>query len=257
MSYRIAVAGKGGVGKTTLAALIIRALHERTGRIVMAVDADPNSNLGEMLGVRVERTLGQLREDFMRQIDSLPTGVSKQEYLGQQMRLAMVEGKGFDLLSMGRPEGRGCYCYINNMLRTLLDNAMDSYEYVVIDNEAGMEHLSRRTTSHMDLLLLVSDATTIGVRTASRLLGLAKEMELEVKSIALAINGIRGQIHSSVEETVQRVSTDATFMIPFSQQIYDISLEGKSVWDLSGSDPAFHAVRSMLDSVLRFINIGH
>jgi len=141
MSGRIAIAGKGGVGKSTIAALLVRALHERTGKIIMAVDADPNSNLGEKLGIKVERTIGDIREDIMKRADDIPVGQSKQEYVRYQMRLALVEGEGFDLLSMGRPEGRGCYCYINNILRTFLDLAMDDYEYVVIDNEAGMEHL--------------------------------------------------------------------------------------------------------------------
>jgi len=137
MSFRIAVVGKGGVGKTTISALLVRALHERTGKVVMAVDADPNSNLGEKLGVMPERTIGDLREKMLKSADDLPAGQSKQEYVEYQMRLATVEGDGFDLLSMGRPEGPGCYCYINNIMRTFLDEAMDDYDFVVIDNEAG------------------------------------------------------------------------------------------------------------------------
>ena len=139
MSYVIAVAGKGGVGKSTLSALLVRSLSELTGEIVLAVDADPNANLGDKLGVKVERTIGQLREDLLKQADDLPAGMSKQDAVMYHLRLAMVEGEKFDLVTMGRQEGRGCYCYINNLLRTFLDGIMDDYRYVVIDNEAGME----------------------------------------------------------------------------------------------------------------------
>lgn len=250
MGFRIAVAGKGGVGKSTLSAMLVRALHERTGQLVMAVDADPNSNLGEKLGARAERTIGQLREDLLRSANSLPPGQSKQEYVQYQMRLALVEGEGFDLLSMGRPEGQGCYCYINNILRTFLDLAMDSYAYVVIDNEAGMEHLSRRTTRSMDVLLLVADPTKVGVETAGRLLSLAKEMGLEVKRSVLLVNGSRGPLNPSVVRAVEAVPADLVLHVPHSDEVHDLSVEGMSIWELSGSDHAFMAVRSALEHML-------
>ena len=132
----------------------------------MAIDADPNSNLGDKLGMPVEHTIGELREDLLRKAEELSAGVSKHELVRYQMEMAKVEGSNFDLLTMGRPEGRGCYCYINNILRTFIDEAMNSYDYAVIDNEAGMEHLSRRTTKRMDVLIVVSDNTKLGVETA-------------------------------------------------------------------------------------------
>jgi len=250
MSFRIAIAGKGGVGKSTISALLVRALRERTGKVIMAVDADPNSNLGEKLGVKVERTIGELREELLRHADSLPAGQSKQEYVEYQMRLALVEGEGFDLLSMGRPEGQGCYCYINNILRTFLDLAMDSYDYVVIDNEAGMEHLSRRTARSMDVLLLVSDPTKVGLETAARLLDLAREMELEVKKTALIINGTRTVTHPAVQEALESLQVDLVAHVPFSEEVLNFSLEGMSVWELSESDHAYKAVRMALDHLL-------
>ncbi|MBM4237398.1 MAG: carbon monoxide dehydrogenase, partial [Euryarchaeota archaeon] len=198
MTITIAVAGKGGVGKSTISALLVMALAERSGEVVLAVDADPNSNLGDKLGVKVGKTLGDLREDLLRKADEIPAGTSKQEFVKYQIQLAMVEGSSFDLLTMGRPEGPGCYCYINNILRVFLDTLIDEYEFVIIDNEAGMEHLSRRTTRKMDALFLVSDATKVGIETAVRLHGLAREMKIQVGRTMLIVNKAAGELHPTV-----------------------------------------------------------
>ena len=245
MSYRIAVAGKGGVGKTTVSALLIMALHERTGKVVMAVDADPNSNLGEKLGIRVERTIGELREDLLRNVDSLPSGQSKQEYIEYQMRLATVEGEGFDLLSMGRPEGPGCYCYINNILRTFLDLSMDRYDYVVIDNEAGMEHLSRRTTMNMDVLAIVTDYTRVGMETAGRLLELAREMKVSVGSTALVVNMMPEADNPLLEQLIGESRFDEVVRVPRSEEVARRAVEDGSLSDLPISDPAYQAVQRL------------
>jgi CO dehydrogenase maturation factor len=245
MSYRIAVAGKGGVGKTTVSALLIMALHESTGKVVMAVDADPNSNLGEKLGIRVERTIGELREDLLRNVDSLPPGQSKQEYIEYQMRLATVEGEGFDLLSMGRPEGPGCYCYINNILRTFLDLAMDRYDYVVIDNEAGMEHLSRRTTMKMDVLAIVTDYTRVGMETAGRLLELAREMKVSIGSTALVVNMMPEADNPLLEHLIGESRFDEVVRIPRSEEVARRAVEDGSLSDLPISDPAYQAVQRL------------
>jgi CO dehydrogenase maturation factor len=250
VSRRIAVAGKGGVGKSTIAALLVRALHERSGKVVMAVDADPNSNLGKKLGLKVEHTIGELREELLKNADTVPAGQSKQEYVEYQMRLAMVEGEGIDLLTMGRQEGPGCYCYINNILRTFLDMAMEGYDYIVIDNEAGMEHLSRRTTRSMDVLLLVSDSTKVGLETAARLLALAQEMDLQVKRSVLFVNGIRTTPRPALQEEIDVLSVDEVVYIPFSEDILNSSMEGSSIWELSGEDRAFKAVRTALAHLL-------
>lgn len=250
MTFRIAVAGKGGVGKSTLAAMLVRALHEATGKVVMAVDADPNSNLGDKLGVRPEHTIGELREDLLRRADEIPPGQSKQDYVEYQMRLATLEGKGFDLLSMGRPEGPGCYCYINNILRTFLDLAMDRYDYVVIDNEAGMEHLSRRTTKSMDLLILVTDPTKVGAETASRLLALAKEMGLEIKRKFLIVNAVRSGISATVQTEIGNMEVDGVVHIPFSDDLMNFSIEGLSIWDLSEADHAYKALVAAMAEML-------
>jgi CO dehydrogenase maturation factor len=189
MSHLIAVAGKGGVGKSTISALLIRSLA-KTGT-VLAVDADPNSNLGLLLGVEVPGTVGQVREGMLSRKGEIPRDMSKQEYLQLKLRQILAEGEDFDLLTMGRPEGPGCYCYVNDLLRLFVDRLMSSYDHVVIDNEAGMEHLSRRTTRDIDLLLLVSDSTPVGVTTAKRLSDLADELSLKVRRRLLLINGLR------------------------------------------------------------------
>jgi CO dehydrogenase maturation factor len=250
MSFRIAVAGKGGVGKTTISALIVLALHERTGKVIMAVDADSNSNLGEKLGIRPERTIGDMREEMLKNADSLPPGQSKQEYVEYQMRLATVEGEGFDLLSMGRPEGQGCYCYVNNIMRTFLDQAMDDYDFVVIDNEAGMEHLSRRTTKSMDVLMVVSDATKTGIETAARLVSLAKEMKIDVGCLTLTMNGVKGTPPAAVEEIAESMMPCKTFDIPFSDDLMNLNAEGRPLTELGSDDHAFKAVRAMIEHLV-------
>jgi CO dehydrogenase maturation factor len=245
MSGRIAIAGKGGVGKSTIAALLIRALHERTGKVIMAVDADPNSNLGEKLGVRVERTIGDLREDLLRKAEDVPVGQSKQDFVLYQMQLATVEGSSFDLLTMGRPEGPGCYCFINNILRTFLELAMDKYDHVVIDNEAGMEHLSRRTTKRMDTFLVISDDTKIGAETAVRILKLANEMGIEIGRPTLVLNKVVRDVHSVVKDTVQASSFEHVVVLPFDHNVEKAAIEGMSVMELPDSNPLYQKIKAI------------
>ena len=185
MTFTMAIAGKGGVGKTTFAALAVRYLSESKDEIVLAVDADPNSNLGAKLAFEPGRTLGSLREEMLARGDELPKDMPKHEYLEYQIRLAVKEGRGFDLLTMGRQEGPGCYCYVNNMLRNFLDTLSSRYDFVVIDNEAGMEHLSRRTTRSPDVLFVLCDRSKASVESAKRIAALADEMKIKAKRKAL------------------------------------------------------------------------
>jgi len=245
MSGRIAIAGKGGVGKTTIAALLIRALHERTGKVVMAVDADPNSNLGEKLGIKVERTIGDLREDILKKADEVPIGQSKQDFVRYQMQLATVEGSSFDLLTMGRPEGPGCYCFINNILRTFLDLAMDKYDHVVIDNEAGMEHLSRRTTKRMDAFLVIGDDTKIGAETAVRILKLAHEMGIEIRHPTLVLNKVSGDVHHIVKDIVQASPFEHVVVLPYDKDVAISSVEGRSVLEIAEANPFYVKIRAL------------
>jgi CO dehydrogenase maturation factor len=242
LTYIVAVAGKGGVGKSTLSALLIKAIAERTRTVVMAVDADPNSNLGDKLGMNVEHTIGELREDLLRKADELSAGLSKHELVRYQMEMAKVEGSNFDLLTMGRPEGRGCYCYINNILRTFIDEAMDSYDYVVIDNEAGMEHLSRRTTKRMDVLLVVSDATRLGIETGKRILALARGMEIDVGRSMLVVNRVQGKVGEAVQHDIDNAGFGSVFYLPFDRKVEELAVAGSPVVQLDALSPFYRAV---------------
>lgn len=244
MAYIVAVAGKGGVGKSTISALLVRELASRSGKVVLAVDADPNSNLGEKLGVAVERTIGDLREDLLRRSEEITAGGSKQEAMLYQLRLAMVEGREFDLVTMGRSEGQGCYCYINTLLRTYLDSVMDDYPYVVIDNEAGMEHLSRRTCQRMDVLIVVSDPTKVGLITAGRILDLAREMELAVGTTVLVINRVHGELPQAVKDAIPP-DFERVVLIPHDQSVEDLASSGGPLSSLPKSSPAVSAVHRL------------
>jgi len=245
LSFVVAVAGKGGVGKSTIASLLIRALNERTGEVVLAVDADPNSNLGQKLGVEVERSIGDLREEMLKNADSIPVAMSKHEYVRYHISLALLEGEEFDLLTMGRSEGPGCYCYINNILRTFMDELMDDYGHVIIDNEAGMEHLSRRTTRRMNALVLVTDATMIGVETASRLRELASEMEIEIGRMILIVNRVPREIPLALKNAISSSGFDRMVQIPNDRQVEELNMVGKPLSSLDGTNRALRALKKL------------
>jgi len=237
MTFTIAVAGKGGVGKTTFAALTIRHLIESKKDLVLAVDADPNSNLGAKLETEPGRTIGEIREEMLAKADELPKDVSKQEHLEYQIRLALKEGNGFDLLTMGRQEGPGCYCYVNNMLRTFLDTLSSKYSYVVVDNEAGMEHLSRRTTRSPDVLFVLCDSTKAALDAAKRIAMLAEEMKIKAKRKALVFNMLPSDAKGPPSESVE--GFDAVYAVRGSGTIRSRSPESESVLNVPRTDPAY------------------
>jgi CO dehydrogenase maturation factor len=244
VSQVLAVAGKGGTGKTTLAALLIRALSRESGP-VLAVDADPNSNLPESLGLRPERTIGGVLEEFMGSTLTIPQGMPKQAYLELRLNQTVSEAKGLDLVVMGRAEGEGCYCAPNAVLRDFLEKLSDNYSWVVIDNEAGMEHLSRRTASRIDVLILVSDPTVKGIRTVKNLLALVEELKLGIRQKYLVINRAESpdpRLNSIVE------SLPITFLgcIPEDQSILSADLEEKPLFELTEDSPAVEAVKKIL-----------
>ena len=240
MTFTIAVAGKGGVGKTTFAALAIRHLHESTGEVVLAVDADPNANLGVKLGTEPGRTVGSIREELTATGEEPPKGISRQDHLEYQIRLALKEGAGFDLLTMGRQEGPGCYCYVNNMLRTFVDALSVQRKYVVIDNEAGLEHLSRRTTRSSDVLFVVCDRSKTSLESAKRISALASEMNLSLKRKVLVFNmldpGSDGPHVKAVE------GFDAVHGVRRSAFVQAQSLETESLIEVPKRDLAFSDV---------------
>lgn len=246
MTYTIAVAGKGGVGKSTFSALAVRHLSEKTGEVVLAVDADPNSNLGAKLGTEPGTTLGSIREKVLTQDGELPEGMSKQEYIDYHTRVAVKEGHGFDLLTMGRQEGPGCYCYVNNMLRTILDSISSKYQFVVIDNEAGMEHLSRRTTQSPDILYIVSDRSKGSIDTAKRLSALASEMKIMAGRKVLVLNQLDAKTAKSPMEMPPEF--DSMHGVRKSEAIISLSESSESLIDLPRTDPTFQDIAGIIDS---------
>lgn len=250
LSFIIGVTGKGGVGKTTFTALIIKAIIEKKLGVVLAVDADPNHNLNQKLGVGVENTIGSLREDIVKAVDSLPQSMSKQDYVDYQIRMALTESDDFDLLVMGRQEGPGCYCYINNILRTYIDTLSEKYDFIVIDNEAGMEHLSRRTTKAMDMLFVVSDASKIGIETAGRIKELAKDMALKIGRNVLVINRVPEERATTLEEIKQEQGFDEVFTITDDDSVNIFNIEGKSLLSLPKESKAAGDVTNILGQML-------
>jgi CO dehydrogenase maturation factor len=246
MTYVIAVAGKGGVGKTTFAALAVRHLCDVTGEVVLAVDADPNSNLGEKLGTPPGKTLGDIREEILAKGDEQPKGVSKQEHIDYQIKLALREGNGFDLLTMGRQEGPGCYCYVNNLLRTIMDSLADRYKYVVIDNEAGMEHLSRRTTRRSDVLFVLHDGSKASLEASRRISALADEMKIKIGRKALVCNLISAGFETS--SIPELPGFDAAYGIRRSGKIQAKMVETESLMEIPKTDPAFSDVARVVDA---------
>lgn len=250
MSFTIAVAGKGGTGKTTLSSIVIGHFLRRGKTPVFAVDADANVNLNEQLGVEVESTIGGMREELKNKIgaNEIPAGMSKDMYMEYLLQDTLVESSGFDLLVMGRPEGPGCYCAANNMLRRYIEILAKNYPYVVIDNEAGMEHLSRRTTQKIDLLLLVSEPSPTGVMTAARIRDLAKEMQVSVKKTGLIINRVpNGGLPESLAEQAEEYGLDIFGAIPMDEQVVDYVLKRIPTVELPESSPVVKAIDDILD----------
>jgi len=251
LSYTIAVAGKGGTGKTTISTLLVGHFLRKGKTPVFAVDADANVNLNEQLGVEVDSTIGGMREELKRKIgaNEIPAGMSKDMYMEYLLQDTLVESTGFDLLVMGRPEGAGCYCAANNMLKRYIDVLAKNYPYVVIDNEAGMEHLSRRTTQKIDLLLLVSEPNPIGVMTAARIKDLAKDMEIDVKKTGLIINRVNGELPASLVEQAKGYGLEVLGFIPMDDTLVDYVLSRKPIVELPESSPVVKAIDDVINKL--------
>jgi CO dehydrogenase maturation factor len=250
MSLNIAVAGKGGTGKTSTAALIIRHLVRKAAGPVFAVDADPNANLGDSLGLKVRQTMGGIIALFNQEKITIPAGMTKEAYLEFKFNEALIETKGLDLLTMGRGEGADCYCYPNTMLRKFMDSLEGSYKFMVMDNEAGMEHLSRRTTQNVDELLLISDHSIKGVRTLTRLRDLVADLKLKVKRQSVIINLVPGEMEPAIKEELSRLKIEPTAVIPYDETVYKCDIEMKSLLDISPDSRAVKAVDSLMARLL-------
>lgn len=254
MSVTIAVAGKGGVGKTTLCGLLIQYLCESGKRPVLAVDADANSNLNEVLGVEVEMTLGEIREEVAKAENSktnpIPASMSKSDYMEIMFNRCLIEDDDFDMLVMGRTQGKGCYCFVNGLLQTQLQKLTPNYPYVVVDNEAGMEHISRGILPKVDVVLLVSDCSRRGVQAVGRIAELVKECELKPKTIGLIINRAPdGKVNEGTMEEVEKQGLTLLGVVPHSTDVYEYDCEGKPTVELPADSPVKLALRDIIDKL--------
>ena len=248
MSYTIAITGKGGVGKTTVAALVVSRLIARGCKPVLAVDADPNTCLDLALGAKVEHTVGGVREEArVLAGEGTVTGVAKQELLRVKIAQSLVEHADFDLIAMGRSEGPGCYCYANNALLATLNEIADDYPYVVIDNEAGLENLSRRIVRKLDLMIMVADPSRQGLQTVRRLFALSQEMKLQVKCLALVINRIRRDtLPPEVEQLAKETGAALVLALPDDDDLMLLAETGGQLQTL----PANNRVVAGIDRLL-------
>ena len=262
MTTTIALAGKGGVGKTTTAGMVIKYLAQNQTGSILAIDADPSANLNMVLGLDLEWTVGDIREDMLHQVKNslvqggaamgnLPGGVNKRDYLDYHVRSSLAEGSRFDLIAMGRGEGQGCYCAVNHNLRDVIDGMSKHYPYVVIDNEAGMEHLSRRTTRDVQHLLIVSDATQRGLVAAQRIIDIQKELEINIENAYLIINRVpNGELHPELKKFVDELGVPLLGVIPADDDLAAFEFSGKPLVDLGDDSPVYQTVAEMMASIL-------
>lgn len=241
----IAITGKGGTGKTAVAALLIRSLVKR-GMTILAIDADPDTNLPDALGEKVDKTLGDQREFMMDERDKLPPDMDKARLLESLIYSVLEERHGYDLLVMGRPEGTGCYCYVNNMLRGIMDKIIKNYDLVIIDTAAGLEHLSRGLIRDVDDLIVVTDGSKRGLQTAKRIKDLAKELDLHIRRLHLIVNKVTAQNRKQLEAIVLQSGLDAAGMIPFDEVISEFDLEGRPLFELPATSPAAIEIENII-----------
>jgi CO dehydrogenase maturation factor len=262
MTITIALAGKGGVGKTTISGMVIKYLSQTQPGSILAIDADPSSNLNMVLGLELEGTVGDIREGMLSQVKESLTaggaamgglrgGVSKHEHLDYEIRSSLSEGLKFDLIAMGRSEGAGCYCAVNHNLRDVVDAMSNSYNFVVIDNEAGMEHLSRRTTRDVDILLVVSDTSQRGIVAAERIAEFRHAMDINIKKTVMILNRApSGDLPAPLKERLDQVDIPLVGVVPANDELVEFDFSGKPLVQLGDESPVYKAVVSIMDSVL-------
>jgi CO dehydrogenase maturation factor len=249
MTKTITTAGKGGVGKTAISSLIIDMLSRKA--VVLAIDADPSTNLNTALGLPLEGSVGRAREDVTDEIQKgkVPPTISKQELLDQRIRAALVESKKIDLLAMGRPEGPGCYCAANHMLRQSIDRLAKNYEFVVIDSEAGMEHISRQTTQDVDFLITVTDPTMRGLTAAARTRDLIKEMRTKVGRVGVVVNRVKNGLPEEIAQAIKDYNLELLATIPEDPNLYQLEIKGKPIIELPEDSSLRNGVKEILNKL--------
>jgi CO dehydrogenase maturation factor len=261
MTTTIALAGKGGVGKTTVAGMVVKYLIKTQRTPVLAIDADPSSNLNMVLGLNLDWTVGDIREDMLSQVKTsltaggaamgaLPGGITKREYLDYKVRSSLSEGENFDLIAMGRSEGPGCYCAVNHNLREVIDAISKNYRYIVIDNEAGMEHLSRRTTRDVEHLLIVTDPTQRGIVAAERIASFRNELDIRINNAYLILNRLVDGMPEPLKERIDHLDIPLLGVIPADQELSTLEFSGQPLITLGEESPVFRAITTMLNKIL-------
>ena len=254
MSKVIAMSGKGGVGKTTVSALVVRYFINHQNDPLLAIDADPNSNLGETLGLKIEKTVGDIRENFMKDPQGVPSGMDKILYLEMLMNQVLIEQKAFDLLVMGRQEGQGCYCMVNNILNRFAEELEGNYKYLIVDNEAGMEHLSRRTSGKVDILLMVTDYSLRGLRAVGRINEMLGDLKLSVKHKGLIVNRAPENLSKAFLDEVERIGVPIICTIPDDKNLLEFDMERRSLLELEDDSPAVVAINQMMEKIKKIID---
>ncbi len=256
MAHIIAVAGKGGVGKTTTCGLIIEELCKADKGPLLVVDADANSNLNEVLGVEVETTLGDIREEMARAellpVSPIPSGMTKQEYAEYKFNTALIEEDDYDMLVMGRTQGKGCYCYVNGVLKAQIDKYVNNYRYMVIDNEAGLEHISRGTLPHVDTLLLISDCSRRGIQAVARIAQMVDDLDLTPGSMQLSVNRApNGELNEGVREEIEKHGLKLLGVLPQDDNVYEADCDGRP----SAKVPEDSPIKVALKSIMKKLNL--
>jgi CO dehydrogenase maturation factor len=248
MAFSIALAGKGGTGKTTVAGMLIKYLTHTGRKPVLAVDADSNANLNEVLGLEVEDTLGGAREEMKK--GDVPSGMTKDVFMSMRLEQAIVEAEGYDLVVMGQPEGAGCYCAANSLLSGFLERLTGNYPYLVMDNEAGMEHISRLTTSNVNILLIVSDTSRRGLQAAGRINKLAQELKIGVDKSILVINQVKEAPNEAMLKFVDADGLTLAGTIPEDQTVYEYDLNGQPTVNIPEDNAAIKAAFAIFDKIV-------
>ena len=250
MTHTIAIAGKGGVGKTTTCGMLVDYLCRSGKAPILVVDADANSNLNEVLGVEVDTTLGDIREEMAqaeKRGDTIPGGMTKADYAEFRFGSALIEEDDFDMLVMGRTQGKGCYCFVNGILQTQLEKYAGRYQYMVIDNEAGMEYIARGTLPHIDTLLLVSDCSRRGIQAVGRIAGMVKDLGLNPGRMKLIVNRApEGKLNEGVQEEIEKQGLELVGVLPQDQAVYEADCDGKPSAHVPDSAPIKQALAGII-----------